>query len=73
MMAIPQIPKNEENFLKKKPARDAKAKRTAYPVRLHPELYEWLADYALANDRTVADVLRTAVREFREKHDAPPA
>lgn len=66
-MAIPRKP-TEGDFLN---ARKPRARpKQAYPIRLNPELYEWLSGFADRADRSMADVIRSSLREYREKHDA---
>lgn len=63
-----KIPKTTGNaFLL---GRTKRAARQPYPLRLAPELYQRIGVFAASRDRTVADVIREALREYMEKHDA---
>lgn len=66
-MAFPKAPtaRAEAAFLNK----TKKVPRQAYPIRLSGELYHWLHEFSAGRDRPMSDVMREALREYREKHD----
>lgn len=39
------------------------------PIGFPPELHEWLRDTAFHRRTTMAELVRDAVREYRDRHD----
>lgn len=48
---------------------EAGEKLTRVPIGFPAELYEWLREFAFRRRTTMAEVVREAVREYRERHD----
>ena len=49
------------------PEEETGDKLTRVPIGFPVELYEWLREFAFRRRTTMADVVREAVREYRER------